>query len=193
MNIYVRNLSPETLRSELLGCFEIFGKVADITISTYRVEDRSCASGFVEMPSREQAQAAIDNLHCHPIDKTGSARDFDTRTWRLKLEQAAIQSLENHQTEPYTPVGPFDATVWWRDGKAVATQLARRWNLAAENNRIHLHAGDIHELYLQLIRMCYLTPAVEKIFKPAMAAFNCWGRSGIWRARRRLRRWGAFR
>ena len=62
MNIYVRNLSPETLHSELLGYFEMFGKVTEVTISTYKVEGKSRASGFVEMPSNEHGQAAITGL-----------------------------------------------------------------------------------------------------------------------------------
>lgn len=62
MNIYVRNLSPETLHSELLGCFEMFGKVTEVSISTYKVEGKSLASGFVEMPSHEHGLAAIAGL-----------------------------------------------------------------------------------------------------------------------------------
>jgi RNA recognition motif-containing protein len=62
MNIYVRNLSPETSRSELLACFEIFGKVTDVTISTYTVAGESRGSGFVEMPSNDNGLAAIAGL-----------------------------------------------------------------------------------------------------------------------------------
>ena len=62
MNIYVRNLSPETSRSELLGCFQKHGEVTDITISTYMVEGQSRASGFVEMPSKDQSLAAVAAL-----------------------------------------------------------------------------------------------------------------------------------
>jgi RNA recognition motif-containing protein len=62
MNIYVRNLSPETSRSELFGCFETFGKVTDVTISTYKVSGESRGSGFVEMPSNDHALAAIAGL-----------------------------------------------------------------------------------------------------------------------------------
>ena len=62
MNIYVRNLSPETSRSELLRCFEIHGEVTDVTISTYKVEGQPRASGFVEMPSQEHGLAAIAGL-----------------------------------------------------------------------------------------------------------------------------------
>jgi hypothetical protein len=103
-----------------------------------------------------------------------------------------VRSLENHKTVPYAPAGPFDATVTWREGKAAAAQLARRWKLAHQDKRIFIHAADIHELYRQLIKLCYLTPAVTKILPLALMAFNFWGYIGIWRARRRLIRWGAF-
>ncbi|MDH3892419.1 MAG: RNA-binding protein [candidate division Zixibacteria bacterium] len=63
MNIYIRNLSPKTLCSELLGCFEAFGKVEDVSISTYTVEGQSRAPGFVEMSSKKQGLEAIAGLH----------------------------------------------------------------------------------------------------------------------------------
>ena len=62
MNIHVRNLSPETSRSELLGCFEKHGEVTEVTISTYKVKGQFKASGFVEMPSKDQALVAIAAL-----------------------------------------------------------------------------------------------------------------------------------
>jgi RNA recognition motif-containing protein len=62
MNIYVRNLSPTTSREELIGCFEEYGAVSDVTVSTYTVEGKSRASGFVDMPSDVQAKAAVDGL-----------------------------------------------------------------------------------------------------------------------------------
>jgi len=62
MNIYVGNLSPETSVSELRGCFETFGKVADVTISAYRVRDVAKGFGQVEMPSNDDAQAAIAGM-----------------------------------------------------------------------------------------------------------------------------------
>ena len=62
MNIHVQNLSPTTSREELIDCFEEYGAVSDVTVSTYTVEGKSRASGFVEMPSDVQAQAAIEGL-----------------------------------------------------------------------------------------------------------------------------------
>ncbi len=140
----------------------------------------------------QQAKTVIHHIDCHLIDKTRGADTFDARAWRSKLARAAVGSLDNHRTVPYLPTGPLDAIVTLREGKAAAAKLARRWKLDAQDNRIQIHAADIHELYLHLIKMCYLTPAATKILPLALMAFNCWGRSGIWRARRRLKRWGGF-
>jgi RNA recognition motif-containing protein len=63
MYVYVRNLSPETSVSELRGCFESFGTVADVTISTYRLGGMAKAFGQVEMSSHDHAWAAITGLH----------------------------------------------------------------------------------------------------------------------------------
>ena len=62
MNICVRNLSPETPLSELLGCFETFGKVMDVTISTYKVDGQYRSLGFIEMPSNDHGRLAIASL-----------------------------------------------------------------------------------------------------------------------------------
>jgi cold-inducible RNA-binding protein len=62
MNIYVRNLSPDVSRPELLRCFEEHGEVTEVTISTYKVQGTSKASGFVEMPCKDQALAAMAAL-----------------------------------------------------------------------------------------------------------------------------------
>lgn len=62
MNISVANLPPETSLSELLGCFEPFGRVTDVTISTFKLDGLSRSLGFIEMPSHEHGQAAVDGL-----------------------------------------------------------------------------------------------------------------------------------
>ena len=62
MNIYVRNLSPTTSCEELIVCFEKYGAVSNASVSTYTVQGLFRASGFVEMSSSVQAQAAIDGL-----------------------------------------------------------------------------------------------------------------------------------
>ena len=68
MKIYVRNLSPVTSRSELLGCFEKFGEVTDVVIGSYRIKNASKGFGQVEMPSKDQGRAAIAAMQGSELD-----------------------------------------------------------------------------------------------------------------------------
>jgi len=140
----------------------------------------------------QQAAAVIPDLDCFAIDKSGGADKFDSSAWRSQLARAAVKSLTNHETLPYEPAGPFDATVTMRDGEQVAARLARRWKFERAGAQIRIRTEDIVDLYLELIKLCYLTPAIEKILPLALMIFNLQGRMGIARARRRLKRWGDF-
>ena len=136
-----------------------------------------------------QAAAVIENINCFPIDKSRGPENFDSSTWRSDLAQAAVKSLANHKTIPYEPAGPFNATLTMREGKAAAARLARRWKFEQAGAQIRIRSANIHQLYLELIRLCYLTPAIEKVLPLALVVFNLKGRIGIIRARRRLKRW----
>ncbi|MGQ9706641.1 MAG: RNA recognition motif domain-containing protein [bacterium] len=63
MNIYVGNLSREMTEEELRKAFEEFGQVASATIIKDRFSNESRGFGFVEMPSDEEAEAAIAGLN----------------------------------------------------------------------------------------------------------------------------------
>jgi RNA recognition motif-containing protein len=63
MNIYVGNLSFDASEENLRQIFEPFGQVSSITIIKDKYSGQSRGFGFVEMPDRAQAQAAIENLN----------------------------------------------------------------------------------------------------------------------------------
>ena len=63
MNIYVGNLSHETTEDDLRQAFEAFGQVESATIIKDRFSDESRGFGFVEMPSRNEAQTAIEEMN----------------------------------------------------------------------------------------------------------------------------------
>jgi len=63
VNIYVGNLSLEATEEELRKAFEAFGQVASVNIIKDRYSGRSRGFGFVEMPARAEAQAAITGLN----------------------------------------------------------------------------------------------------------------------------------
>ncbi|MEP0827223.1 MAG: RNA-binding protein [bacterium] len=62
MNIYVGNLSFETGEDELRQAFEKFGQVANVTILKDKFSGKSRGFAFVEMPTQDEAQAAISGL-----------------------------------------------------------------------------------------------------------------------------------
>ena len=63
MNIYVGNLSFEVTEEELRQAFEAFGQVESTSVVQDRYSGRSRGFGFVEMPTSEEANAAINGLN----------------------------------------------------------------------------------------------------------------------------------
>ncbi|HEX9950107.1 MAG TPA: RNA-binding protein [Thermodesulfobacteriota bacterium] len=63
MNIYVGNLSFEVSEEDVRGAFEAFGKVETAKIITDKYSGASRGFGFVEMPSKDEGQAAISGLN----------------------------------------------------------------------------------------------------------------------------------
>ena len=63
MNIYVGNLSPDVSGENLRQAFEAFGQVSSATIIKDKYSGQPRGFGFVEMPDRAEALAAIENLN----------------------------------------------------------------------------------------------------------------------------------
>lgn len=63
MNIYVGNVSFSTTDEDLRNAFAPFGEVASAQVITDRETGRSRGFGFVEMPDKDQALAAIKGLN----------------------------------------------------------------------------------------------------------------------------------
>ena len=133
-----------------------------------------------------QAQASIKNISVYPIDKSVGKQLFDVATWRSGLQQAAVKALENNQTTPYEPEGPMRVIMKMRTGSIAARKMARRWGLDCRGDQIIFDVSDIHDVYLHLIRICYLTPALEKIMPLGLWIYNLWGRIGLAWVRRRV-------
>jgi len=68
MNIYVGNLSFDTDDTSLRAAFEAHGEVSSAQVITDRDTGRSRGFGFVEMPSQEEAQAAMTALNGTELD-----------------------------------------------------------------------------------------------------------------------------
>jgi len=63
MNIYVGNLSFDSTDEDLRQAFEAYGKVESAQVIRDKVSGRSRGFGFVEMPEKAEALAAIEGLN----------------------------------------------------------------------------------------------------------------------------------
>ncbi len=68
MNIYVGNLSNSATEDDLRQAFEAFGQVSNINIIKDRFSGESRGFGFVEMPTKTEAEAAIEGLNGQEIN-----------------------------------------------------------------------------------------------------------------------------
>jgi len=63
VNIYVGNLSRDASENDLREAFQAFGQVASVKLIKDKFSNEPRGFGFVEMPSQDEAQAAIAGLN----------------------------------------------------------------------------------------------------------------------------------
>ncbi len=68
MRIYVGNLSYNVSEEELRQEFAAFGEVESVSLVTDRFSGRPRGFGFVDMPSKEEGEAAIASLNSKMLD-----------------------------------------------------------------------------------------------------------------------------
>jgi RNA recognition motif-containing protein len=68
MNIYVGNMSFNTTQDQLRQAFEAFGEVSTTSIITDKYTGDPRGFAFVEMPSKDEAMAAIAGLNGQDLD-----------------------------------------------------------------------------------------------------------------------------
>lgn len=67
MNIYVGNLASEVSEEELKAEFQTYGEVSSVNIVKDKMTGQPRGFGFVEMPGKNEAQAAITGLNGKPL------------------------------------------------------------------------------------------------------------------------------
>jgi RNA recognition motif-containing protein len=63
MNIFVGNLSHDVTEDDLRQAFEAFGQIESVTIIKDRFSGESKGFGFVQIPSKDEASAAITGMN----------------------------------------------------------------------------------------------------------------------------------
>jgi cold-inducible RNA-binding protein len=84
MNIYVGNLPRETTEDDLRQAFEAFGQVESASVIKDKFTGESRGFGFVEMPSKAEAQTAITDMNGKDfMGRTLNVNEARPRTERL--------------------------------------------------------------------------------------------------------------
>ena len=83
MKLYVGNLSRDVTEQDLRDAFTPFGELESVTIIKDRYNNVSKGFGFVEMPNKPEAEAAIAGLH----RKEFKGRSMDVNEARPKTER----------------------------------------------------------------------------------------------------------
>jgi cold-inducible RNA-binding protein len=68
MDIYVGNLSYQTTDQDLQKVFGNYGTVASVRVITDRDTGQSKGFAFLEMPEKDEALKAIENLNGYELD-----------------------------------------------------------------------------------------------------------------------------
>jgi len=67
MKIFVGNVSPSVAENDLQAAFASFGTVESVALIKDKFTGEGRGFGFVEMPNKTEAQAAIAGLDNHPV------------------------------------------------------------------------------------------------------------------------------
>ena len=84
MNIFVGNLSRDVTEEDLRNAFSAYGQVEKATILKDKFSGEPRGFGFVEMPSKAEAQAAINGMN----QKDLKGRALNVNEARPKTERA---------------------------------------------------------------------------------------------------------
>ena len=86
MNIYVGNLSENVNENDLRNAFENFGTVREVRLIVARATGQSRGYGFVQMPQKNEAEQAINEMN---------GEDFMGST--LNIDEAKVKARRTSQ------------------------------------------------------------------------------------------------
>ncbi len=135
-----------------------------------------------------QARQRIPGIRTVAIDKQIPPEALDKPSWHRTLARGAVNALRGISPAPYTPQGPFRAVIRIRDGAKAAARMVDPWGFERRGATVVLDTPDIHTLYAQLIRLCYLKPRNQKALGLSLAVFNLMGWLGRQWVRYRIHR-----
>jgi len=85
MKLYVGKLNKEVTKEDLKAAFAPFGELGEVIIIVDKFTNTSKGFGFVEMPKKEEAEAAIAGLQGKPL----KGQNIDVNEARPKNENSS--------------------------------------------------------------------------------------------------------
>ena len=82
MNIYAGNLSFDVSEDDLRKAFEEYGEVTEVRLIMDKFSGKSKGFGFIEMPSKEEAEKAIAEIN---------GRDFNGRAINVNEARPKVE------------------------------------------------------------------------------------------------------
>lgn len=93
MRLYVGNLSKEVTKEDLTTTFSPFGQIDEISVVVDKYNNTPKGFAFVEMPSKQEAEAAIAGLH----GKEFKGRSMDVNEARPRTERPSRGGFGGNQ------------------------------------------------------------------------------------------------
>ena len=97
MNIYIGNMSFETTEDNLRDAFKAFGEVSTVKVITDNDSGRPKGFAFIEMPTKDEAQAAISGLNGTELN----GRTLNVNEAKAKNENSGNRSGGNGHRKAY--------------------------------------------------------------------------------------------
>jgi len=85
MKLYVGKLNKEITKEDLKEAFAPFGQLGEVLVIIDKFTNTSKGFGFVEMPNKEEAEAAIAGMHGKPL----KGQNIDVNEARPKTENSS--------------------------------------------------------------------------------------------------------
>lgn len=125
------------------------------------------------------ASRKIPGINTFPVNKEISLSQNQVKAWRRTLSERAVSSLSDPASSPFQPMGPFKTAVTMAGNRRTAATIARRWGHRHRACTIHFSTDTVDNLFLELIKLAYLTPAALALLPIGLALYDIIGRTGL--------------
>ncbi len=128
------------------------------------------------------ASEKIKGMDLFPVQRAELTGNTAVENWRNALAAAAVNAIASQRKRPFDPKGPFNTAVTMNNRTAV--KLEKRWGYTRKEAVLYFQSDTISDLYLELIRLAYLSPLTLRLLPMGLGLYNLLGWAGLkWASR----------